>query len=209
MRTFVRTYTRLGKANYRAYRIRRYLRRRGVKVYTRGQWGTQHAEVYRWRRLNKPVTADPADTLVQHITVTFDSGVFVGDFKTDMQTVERIGYERFKSGVSYNFVVDMATGEIGEGMPLDAKGTHTINYKNFPGFSFDQNLVARAVAVLGMPTTPLSLEAERSLLLLMKAMVKFKALTEGFDYMPHSAFAAKDCPCDPTRKQMNFLRSLV
>lgn len=207
----IRTYTQLGKNNYRAYRIRRYLRKRGIKVYTRKQWGSQHLDVYRTRRLLKPVTADPADTLVQHITVTFDSGVFVGDFKTDMQTVERIGFERFGSGVSYNFVVDMATGEIGEGQPLDAKGTHTINDKKppLPNFSFDQNAVARAVAVLGMPTTPLSLKGERSLLLLMQAMVKFKALTPGFDYMPHSAFTAKDCPCDPTRKKMAFLRSMV
>lgn len=208
MRT-VRTYTRLGRNNYRAWRIRRYLRRRGIKVYTRRQWGTQHADVYKWRRLNRPVSADPADTNVQHITVTFDSGVFVGDFKKDMQTVERIGFQRFGSGVSYNYVVDMKTGEIGEGMPLDAKGTHTINDKNLPGFSKDQNDKARATAVLGMPDTPLSLAGERSLLLLMKAEVKFKALTPGFDYMPHSAFTAKDCPCDPTRKQMTFLRSLV
>lgn len=195
--------------NLRQWRIRYYLRRRGVKVYTRRQWGSQFPEVYRWRRQFKPVTADPADTVVQHITVTFDSGPLRGIFFSDVQLIEQIGFERFGSGISYNAVVDMFTGAIAEGQPLDAKGTHTINNKGLEGFSFDQNAVARAIAVLGMPDTPLTPKAERSIVLLLRAWVKFGAITEGFDYLPHSAFTAKDCPCDNTRSRMAAIRERV
>jgi hypothetical protein len=74
----------------------------------------------------------------------------------------RIGMERFGSGVSYNFLVHMQTGEVAVGQPLDAKGTHTLNEKRVPGYSYDQNLVARAirlrppleVRVEGLPERP-------------------------------------------------------
>lgn len=180
-------------------------RRRGVKVLHHDQWGSRHRDVYAWRRENKPAKV-PADTLVQHITVTLDTGPLTGDFRRDMRTVERIGYERFRSGVSYNFVVDMRTGMVGVGMPLDAKGTHTINDKSLAGFSLDQNYWARAIAVLGMEDTPLSDKAAEAIAQLEAAMVDEGALTRGFDYMPHSAFAHKSCPCDSTRRRMASIR---
>lgn len=197
--------------NVRAWRIRHYLRRRGYRVYTHRQWGAVHRDIYAWRRKFKPVTADPADTVVQHITVTLDHGELKGDFFEDVRTIERIGFERFGSGISYNFVVDMTTGEIAVGMPLDAKGTHTVNDLNYrpDQFSYDQNAVARGIAVLGMPDTKLSLEAEAALIKLLTALVKFKAITPDFDYLPHSVFAAKGCPSDNTRNRMGFIRQWV
>lgn len=174
----------------------------GVTIYSHDEWGSVRRRVYAWRRENKPVKVLKADSLFQHITVTKPSG----NFKADCQAVERIGYERFKSGVSYNFLVDMTTGEVAIGMPLDAKGTHTINDKGQPGFSLDQNLVARAIAVVGMPGTPLSHKAERAIAGLIAAMQDEGALTEGFDYKPHSFVAYKDCPCDNTRSRMGAIR---
>lgn len=183
-------------------------RRRGVDVLERHQWGARYEEVYAARRRVKPAR-QPADTVVQHITVTLDHGPLTGDFKADVRTVERIGYERFKSGVSYNFVVDMATGMVAVGQPLDAKGTHTVNDKGVAGFSYDQNLAARAIAVLGMPQDELSKAARRSIRRLLLAMVEEGAITPGFDYVPHSLFAAKDCPCAPTRDRMRAIRRRV
>lgn len=183
-------------------------RRRGVTVLTRSQWGAKHESVYTWRRTNKPAR-QPADTVVQHITVTLDHGPLTGDFKADVQAVERIGYERFGSGISYNFVVDMRTGMVAVGQPLDAKGTHTVNDKNVPGYSYDQNLVARAIAVLGMPGDQLSEEAEDAITELLVAMVDEGAITRGFDYDPHSKFAYKECPCEPTRRRMATIRRTV
>ena len=194
-------------------------RRRGVVVRSRPAWGSNPVgrgwplapdvdNVYAWRRKHKPVRS-PADTLVQHITVTFDSGELVGDFAADMRTIERIGFERFGSGFSYNFGVDMRTGMVGVGMPLDAKGTHTVNDKGVPGYSYDLNLTARAIAVVGMPGDLLSRRAERSIVLLSAAMVEEGALTRGYDYDPHSLFAPKDCPCAPTRDRMEAIRRAV
>lgn len=174
----------------------------GVEVLTQDQWGSKARRVYAWRRTHKPVTRLRADTLVQHITVTLDTGPLTGDFKRDVQTVERIGLERFGSGVSYNFVVDMRTGKVAVGMPLDAKGTHTVNEKRVPGFSYDQNAVARAIAVLGMENTPLSEKAVEAIAGLIAAMMDVGALTQSFDYEPHSKFANKACPCTATRNRM-------
>lgn len=196
-------------------RVVRRLRRAGVTVYSRSGWGSQPAgykwplapdvpNVYDWRRQNKP--ARPlADTVVQHITVTRRSG----DFRADCRAVERIGFDRFGSGVSYNWLVDMVTGEVAVGQPLDAKGTHTVNDKDVEGFSYDQNLVARAIAVIGMPSTPLSVKAQRSIVRLLVAMIEEGAVTIGFDYVPHSLFAFKDCPCDSTRARMPKMRGAV
>lgn len=185
-------------------RVVRRAQQRGVVVLTRTQWGSRYAAVYAWRRIWKKAK-QPADTVVQHISVTNPSG----DFKDDARTIERIGYERFKTGFSYNFAVDMATGHVAVGQPLDAKGAHTLNDKNVPGYSYDQNLVARAIVVVGMPGTPLSKAAELAITNLLAAMVEQGAITEGFDYVPHSMFAAKDCPCDPTRDRMPAIRRAV
>lgn len=180
------------------------LRKRGVTVYHHHQWGSRHRATYALRRVTKRAKR-PAGTCVQHITVTNPGG----DFKANVRTVERIGYDRFKSGVSYNWVVDMTTGEVAVGQPLDAKGTHTVNNKNVPGYSYDQNYAARAIAVLGMPNTPLSAKAEHAITQILAAMVEEGELTDGFDYDPHSKFTAKDCPCDATRSRMDAIRQKV
>lgn len=188
-------------------------RRRGVVIRTRAQWGSQPSgfrwplapnvdNVYRWRLRNRPVSRIEADTLVQHLTVTFDSGKLIGDFDADMRTIERIGFERFGSGFSYNFAADWRDGTIGVGMPLKAKGTHTVNDKSVPGYSHDQNLVARAIAWIGMPGMKPTEQARESVAQLVAAMIDEGALTIGHDYVPHSLFAFKDCPTQPARDAM-------
>lgn len=189
-------------------KVVRNLRKRGITVLTHDQWKSKHRATYAARRNLKP-SKRPADTCVQHITVTLDTGPLTGDFIRDVQTVERIGYERFKSGVSYNWVVDMETGMVAVGMPLDAKGTHTVNDKKVPNFSYDQNYWARAIAVLGMENTPLSSDAQHSIEQILAAMVEEGELTEGFDYCPHSKFAYKGCPCDSTASKMDDIRKAV
>lgn len=178
--------------------IRRARKRYGVTVYTHRQFGSRARGIYAARRRNRPVRVRKADTLVQHITVTRPSD----DLKADARVVERIGTDRFGSGISYNFLVDMRTGEVAQGQPLDAKGTHTVNDKHKPGFSYDQNHAARAIAVVGMPDTPLSARAHRAIAGLIAAMMDEGAITESPDYLPHSFFAWKDCPCDATRNAM-------
>lgn len=189
-------------------RVTRQARRRGLKVYTRRQWGSKHGNIYQWRRRHRPhalLPHVPSDTLVQHITVTFDSGVLCGDFKKDMQTIERIGYDRFKSGVSYNWVIDMETGEVGQGQSLDAAGTHTVNDKDVDNFSYDQNAVALAIAYMGMPGKVPSKAAINSAVQLIAAHIECRALTRGHDYVPHSLFAHKDCPTDAVRTRMPMI----
>lgn len=183
-------------------RVVRNARRRGVTIYTHRQWGALCIPVYALRRKVKRhslLPKKPADTLWQHITVTTPSG----NFKADARTVEKIGWSRFKTGSSYNFLVDMKTGEVAVGMPLDAKGAHTQNDKNIPGYSKDQNAVSLAIAVIGQPSTPLTYEAKLAMARLIAALIEEGALTYEHDYNPHSLVAYKDCPCDSTRDEMS------
>lgn len=186
----------------------RVMRRRGAKVLSHKQWGSKQMALYAERRRRTARGDWPGfklymvDTVVLHITVTFDSGTLVGDFKEDMQTIERIGVERFQSGISYNMVVDMETGMAGVGQPIDSKGTHTVNDKGVSGFSHDQNLVARAIACMGMPGKPLSDAALETIVDIMMGWWEVGAITDDPDILPHSYFAAKDCPTDAVRNKI-------
>lgn len=177
----------------------------GVTVYTRAAWGSTAQSIYANRRRTRPVRVRKADTIVFHVTVTRDDGDSKQDFFADMREVERIGVERFGSGVSYNFCIDMKTGEVGVGQPLDAKGTHTVNNKGVKGYSHDQNHAARAIAAIGMPGDKLSDKSIRAYAGLIAAMMDEGAVTTSPDAVPHSLFAAKDCPTDPVRTQIQTI----
>jgi hypothetical protein len=176
----------------------------GVTVHTRYQWGGV-MPVYAWRRVNrrhKQLPKQPTDTLVQHITVTRDDGPSESDFKADMRELHAIGTSRFGTGVSYNLVWDMATGEIGVGQALDAAGAHTLNDKNVPNYSDNLNYYALAIAAIGMPGRKPTPRAVEALARTIAALIDVKALRPGHDYVPHSLFAYKDCPTDAVRAVM-------
>lgn len=71
--------------------------------------------------------ADPAKVeTVLHTTVTIAPDLLppYDDEHEAMRTLERIGTQRFRSGVSYNAAV-MPSGRAYEGQPLDNKSTHS------------------------------------------------------------------------------------
>lgn len=184
-------------------------RRRGVVVLTQKQWGSAHPGTYNKRLETHPVSVRKADTLWQHITVTFNIGNLIGDFKKDMQTLERIGDERFGTGVSYNVCADPITGMIGLGANLLARGAHTINDKGVKGFSKNQNYVARAAAWIGMPGFKTTRRARRQLAKFIAAMIEEEALTPEHDYEPHSLVAWKDCPTDEGRRWLGPINRMA
>lgn len=178
-------------------RVIKLARKRGVNIVTRKRWFSIHQWHYQWRRRHKPHALCPShkvDTIVQHITVTKDGGNKPRHFRRDMRTVERIGWQSYRSGVSYNWVIDMETGMVGLGQSLDAKGTHTINRKNIPNFTKDQNAVAFAIAFLGMPGQVPTRKAVSAWVNLIAAHIDSGYVTEHFDFMPHAEFTWKSCP---------------
>ena len=189
-------------------RIVRRARRAGIEVYTRKNWGACYNDVYARRLSTHPhklLPTKPSDTCVFHISVTNRTGFSTKNFFMDVRTVERIGYERFKSGVSYNVLWCPITGKIALGQPFAGKGTHTVNVKNVPNFSYDQNAVAIAVCMVGnvgiVPTKRALKKLRRFL-----AVCKLEgALTLEADFEPHSLFAAKDCPTEPLRSKLPML----
>lgn len=181
----------------------------GVEILTHKQWRSRRRTVYALRRRvrkHKLLPKRPVDTLWQHITVTKDSGKHDASFLKDLRTVEGIGFDRFLSGCSYNVCIDMASGLAGIGQPLDAKGTHTVNDKNIPGYSKDQNYVSLAFAYIGMPGDTLSIQAKKSTARLIAAGIICGFITEGFDYNPHAMVAWKSCPTDAVIKEMEGIR---
>lgn len=173
----------------------------GLDVRTRRQWGSKYARIYAWRLIFRR-SKFPVDTIVQHITVTHDSGRLTGNFDADMRLLEQIGYQRFGSGISYNACFDKRTGMVGIGQPLRAKGTHTVNDKNVRGFTHDQNLVARGLAWIGVPGDKPSAACQESIAAFIACMMDTGHCTPDPDYLPHSTFAYKDCPTQPMRDVM-------
>lgn len=179
-------------------KVVRTARDRGLTVYTHKQWGSKHRKLYWTRLVTRRCKRRVKDTLWQHITVTRDDGKDRIAFFMDMQELERIGNDRFGSGVSYNVAIDMETGEIGIGQFFMAKGTHTINHKQAeqPNFSFDQNAVSLAFAFIGMPGQKPSRKAIRAAGIMFGVLIDRRKLTFDPDYVPHRLVAFKSCPTD-------------
>lgn len=188
-------------ASTQAAFIRRLRKVYGLNVRTRKDWGSRLGAVYTRRLVTKRARV-PADTVVQHITVTHGDGKLTGQFDADMRELERIGQARFQSGISYNICIDHQTGMVGIGQPLRAKGTHTVNDKNRPGFHRDQNLMARGIAWIGVPGNKVSARALQSHIKVLSCLMDCGHITPDPDYLPHSFFAAKDCPTDAIRPDM-------
>lgn len=186
-------------------RVVRNARKKGVKVIGRKGWGNT-SRVYQTRRRTRPHKPGPAGTLWQHISVTNRKGI-----RYDMRTLHKIGMERFGSGVSYNFGIDIVTGEVGVGQALDAKGTHTVNNKGVSGYSYDQNFVAHAFCFIGMPGQKPSDRAIDAAGRLMAAMIEEGALRPvgHLDYNPHSLVAYKDCPTEFMRDVMPQIKRIA
>ena len=96
----------------------------------------------RARRHSRP----RSDTLWLHITVTV-----LGNIVQCMRTLHDIGMSRFGVGVSYSACWHPHTGQIAIGQGFTVRGAHTLNDKKVKRFSFDQNAVSHAIAMIGMP----------------------------------------------------------
>lgn len=192
-------------------KVVRTARDRGLTVYTHKQWGSKQRKLY-WNRLvTRRTKVRVKDTLWQHISVTRDDGDDRIAFFMDMQELERIGMERFGSGVSYNLAIDMETGEIGVGQFFNAKGTHTINHKQneHPDYSFDQNAVSLAFAFIGMPGQAPSKKAIRAAGIMYGVLIDCNKLTVDPDYNPHRMVAFKSCPTDAVVAVMPQIESIA
>jgi hypothetical protein len=191
-------------------KVVRNARQKGVKVYTRKRWSKNLVTlgVYQWRRIFRRHKRVRSDTLWQHISVTHD----LPDFTADMRLLHRIGMERFGSGMSYNVAFDMRSGVAGIGQAFDAAGTHTLNDKDIPNYSFNQNYVAHAFVFIGVPGDKPSDKCILNAARFMAAMMEEGALTppeENPDYNPHSMVAFKECPTQLVRNVMPKIEQLA
>lgn len=184
------------------------LRSWGFNVKDHLQWGSSKEALYQQRRTTHPVKL-PVPYAFSHISVTVDDGTLTGDFYHDMQELERIGFQRFQSGISYNWAIDMATGMIGEGQYLDAKGTHTVNDKNVPGFPNNLNYYGHAIVAIGMPGDLPSEDFIASFAGILAAEQATGQMAGNAPIYPHSYFAAKDCPTEAVRSRLPEIRRLV
>lgn len=180
--------------------VKRLRRVYGVTTLTRSDWGSRRGATYAWRLIFRKAQV-PADTVVQHITVTPDTGKFLPSFRENMRLLEQIGFDRFGTGVSYNACVD-DQGLAGMGMPLRAAGAHTLNDKGVPGYSFNQNYVARAIAWIGLEGETPTEACVDTITKIIACLMDCGHVTEDPDYDPHSKFAFKSCPLDSMKVQM-------
>lgn len=163
------------------------LRAEGFRVLTRAQWGSEYAHIYGERLRSKPVTF-PVPYGFVHLTVTN-----LPDME-GVRQVEQIGYDRFGTGISYNWVVEHAGHTIYEGQPLGAKGAHTMNDKNVPGFPENLNYFGHAVAFLGNVGDEFCAKCAELVGAIFRAEIAEGVMRENATLHPHREFAAKDCP---------------
>jgi len=173
------------------------LRAAGYPVLTRRQWGSKHLGVYQLRRATRRFVG-PADHLFAHISVTHPGT----DPREAMQTLERIGYERFRTGVSYNWALHRPSKTILLGMPHDAAGAHTLNDKEVAGFPANLNYWGHAIAQIGMPGDSFDDWMRDAAAAVIAAEKKHGAAKPGARLHSHSRFAWKDCACDPYRDRI-------
>lgn len=173
----------------REKRIIRELRRAGFTVLNRKQWGSRHRPLYQWRRIHRHFPGR-AKAFFAHVTVTSRTG----NFAADVRLVERIGFDRFRTGISYNYAVDQVTGAIAIGMPHDAAGSHTLNDKDVPGFPFNLNYYGHGIAWVGNVGDRPSQRCKDAFSAIIAAEKKQRAARRDARILPHSRFAFKECP---------------
>ena len=102
-------------------------------IIPRATWGARYADGYDTART-------PANYLILHHSATpTPPADATGEFEQDqMRTLERIGQERFGSGMSYTFAV-FPSGRIYQGVSIDRASAHTLNH----------NYDARTIVMVG------------------------------------------------------------
>ena len=178
------------------------LRGAGYKVKNKRQWDSRYLGTYALRLRSKPVDF-PVDHFFAHITVTEGKG------DEGVREVEQIGMDRFGSAISYNWVVCHSNHTIYVGMPLGAKGAHTVNDKKVAGFPENLNYHGHAVAFLGMPGDEFCLECAELFAAIAAAERIEGVARDTAKFLPHSQFAAKDCPTDAVRDKLKAINALT
>lgn len=171
------------------------LRRAGVEVYNRKQWGTVREGAYVKRRKTHPMPSGPADYHFLHITVTPDTDTVL-EGKYGARKVESYGLST-PPMVSYQ---DLTTneGKYFQGQDYGTKGTHTVNDKRIPGFGTDKDLNLRgyALAIMQNVNDEVSDIQVEVIARVFAARELSGWVKKGAPVYPHRKFAAKACPGD-------------
>lgn len=181
----------------REKRIIRELRAAGFTVLSRKEWGSRHRPLYQRRRAYRHCPGR-AKCFIAHVTVTDRTD----DFAADVRLVERVGYERFRTGIRYNYAVDQRTGTIAIGMPHDAAGAHTLNDKGIDGFPDNLNAYGHGIAWIGNVGDRPSQECLDAFAAIVAAEKKHGAARDDAPIYPHSKFAWKECPLTAMAKAL-------
>jgi hypothetical protein len=181
------------------------LRDAGVEVYTREDWGTPVPLAYATRLRTHPMPPGPAKCHFLHITVTDDTDLPI-DGKAAMRKVESYGYS-VPAMVSYHDCVTNE-GRYFEGQNYGAKGTHTQNDKNIPGFPKDLNLYGYALAILQNVQDEVTDRQVEVIAMVYAARELEGLVVRGAPIYPHRMFSSKSCPGDKAVARMDEIARL-
>jgi hypothetical protein len=166
--------------------VRAALRAQGLQFTTREQWGATHNYAAR------PAVTIPTRYLFWHIAVIADPNDLVGTERERMRALERIGNQRFKSGISYGWAV-FDTGRQYEGARLDRKGTHTVNDKELAGYPSNLNYYGISCVLPQVEADEVT-DAQLDGTARFGAATRRARLTTATEWYPHQKFANKACP---------------
>lgn len=183
------------------------LRKAGVEVHTRSEWGSpqQKAGAYRKRRRTHLMAEVTAKYHFLHITVTSDTDT-VQQGAAGARQIEHYGYSS-PPMVSYQDLITNE-GRYFEGQNYRVKGTHTINDKNVPGFPHDLNAHGYALALMqnvGDAVTDIQVDVAAKV---FAARELEGLVVRGAPVYPHRKFAYKSCPGDKAMERLDEIVAL-
>lgn len=197
-------------------RERQLLQDAGLEIVYREEWGA--VEDYTSDRALNEV----ADMFFLHIALVNDPSDLQGDEFQVARNVERIGQQRFGSGMSYNALA-FNTGLLVEGQPLTRRGAHTVNtyerdYCLTHGGSmvgprtstgYNLNVNARALCLPQMVDDPVTPEQIDSAARWAAAQIISGLAKKSAKWHGHRCVTAKGCPGDIAFKLIGKLQELT
>lgn len=169
------------------------LERKGVKTFTREQWGSKQLDEYVKRRETHAMPNGPAKYHFLHITVTNDTDS-VREGKDGAQQIESYGLST-PPMVSYQDLITNE-GKYFQGQDYGNKGTHTINDLNVSGFAYDLNLHGYALAIMQNVNDDVTDEQVLLAAMVFAAREVTGWVVKNAPVYPHRKFANKACPGD-------------
>ena len=157
-----------------------------VTIASRASWGARHPNG------GGNLSGLGQEVFLHHtVTATLPEGASIAQEQAAVRQVEQIGQDRFRQGISYNFLV-FNSGRIYEGVSHNRLGAHTGG----------RNSTSRSIVFVGNAETNRPSEAAIDAMRRLMAHGRGRFWVNNAPLRPHSAVSATACPGQHLRNRI-------